>query len=131
MVGDCYLRMSGSPFRVDLRQAGADFAWEGKNSKPEKCLKTCTPSPPGRGGSPTTILALGQCQGGFGVLCRRSGWVRSGSELRGARRRSCAAGLCWAATIVITDCLLKLLEVPKEVLQFLDHEHSQTLSIRR
>ena len=39
--------------------------------------------------------------------------------------------LCWAATIVITDCLLKLLEVPKEVLQFLDHEHSQTLSIRQ
>src|SRR5687767_12785749 len=44
-------------------------------------------------------------------------------------RRGCTP--CWAATIVITDCLLKLLEVPKEVLQFLDHEHSQTLSIRR
>ena len=39
--------------------------------------------------------------------------------------------LCWAATIVITDCLLKLLEVPIEILQFLDYEHSQTLSIRR
>ena len=39
--------------------------------------------------------------------------------------------LCWAARIVITDCLLKLLEVPKEVLQFLDRGHSQTLSIRR
>jgi hypothetical protein len=39
---------------------------------------------------------------------------------------SCST-LCWAGRIVITDCLLKLLEVPKEVLQFLDHEHSQTL----
>ena len=45
--------------------------------------------------------------------------------------RRAGAALCWAATIVITDCPLKLLEVPKEVLQFLDHEHSQTLSIRR
>ena len=39
--------------------------------------------------------------------------------------------LCWAATIVITDCLLELLQVLKEVLQFLDHAHSQSLSTHR
>ena len=35
-----------------------------------------------------------------------------------------------AATLVITNYLLKALEVPKEILQFPDHEHSQTPSIR-
>ena len=39
--------------------------------------------------------------------------------------------LCWAAAMIITDGLSELLQVPKEVLQFLHHVHWQSLSIRR
>ena len=36
-----------------------------------------------------------------------------------------------AEEIVVTDYLLKLLEVPTEILLFPDHGHSQSLWIRR
>ena len=57
----------------------------------------------------------------------RGGFAFRHLERRAKQRQSQKAGLCWAATIVIPDCLLEFLSAPKAVLQFHDHEHSQTL----